>query len=193
MESSRYCFSPTTQITFFHRGNPTEDYFFLYISGKPTVWFRMITPPTIIQLTPCQTQRNTWQESPFFAHRIALRHIIVCRWRSVEMLAIASPVTLLPREDLQKVSALLCLPLQVSCVSSWNQLSKLTNVLITLTTLEIQPQRLRTFRSVFNCIPQAELKLTLKKCYLGVRQVESRRKTISQEGISPPARKIHTF
>ena len=47
--------------------------------------------------------------------------------RSVEMLAFnfAEP---LPTGDLHKVLADLCLPFQVSCVSTWIQSSKLTNV-----------------------------------------------------------------
>ena len=48
----------------------------------------------------------------------------------------------------------------------------------------------RNIRAVFKCIRQAELKLTIEKCHLGVRQVEFLGRTISPEGISPHARKI---
>ena len=49
----------------------------------------------------------------------------------------------LPTEDLNKVLADLCLSFRVSCASTWTQLSKLTNVLNTWTTLELQPKMLR--------------------------------------------------
>ena len=51
----------------------------------------------------------------------------------------------------------------------------------------------RNIRAVFKCIRQAGLKLTIEKCHFGVRQVEFLGRTISPEGISPQARKIHNF
>ena len=51
----------------------------------------------------------------------------------------------------------------------------------------------RNIRAVFKCIRQAGLKLTIEKCHFGVRQVEFLGRTISQEGISPQARKIQNF
>ena len=51
----------------------------------------------------------------------------------------------------------------------------------------------RNIRAVFMCIRQAGLKLTFEKCLFGVRQVEFLGRTISPEGISPQARKIHNF
>ena len=51
----------------------------------------------------------------------------------------------------------------------------------------------RNVRAVFKCIRQAGLKLTIKKCHFGVRQVEFPGRTISPEGISPQARKIQNF
>ena len=51
----------------------------------------------------------------------------------------------------------------------------------------------RNFRAVLKCIRQAGLKLTIEKCHFGVRQVEILGRTISPEGISPQARKIHNF
>ena len=51
----------------------------------------------------------------------------------------------------------------------------------------------RNIRAVFKCICQAELKLTIEKCHLGVRQVEFLGGTISPGAISPQARKIQNF
>ena len=51
----------------------------------------------------------------------------------------------------------------------------------------------RNIRTVFKCIRQAALKLTIDKCHFGVRQVEFLGRTISPEGISPQARKIQNF
>ena len=43
----------------------------------------------------------------------------------------------------------------------------------------------RNLRTVFKCIRQAGLKLTIEKCHFGVRQVEFLGRTISSERISP--------
>ena len=51
----------------------------------------------------------------------------------------------------------------------------------------------RNIRAVFKCIRQAGLKLTIEKCYFGVRQVEFLGRTFSPEGISPQARKTLIF
>ena len=59
------------------------------------------------------------------------------------------PAELLRTEDLRKVSADLRLLFRVSCASTWTQLSKLTNVLNTLTTLELQPIMLRILPGTF--------------------------------------------
>ena len=48
----------------------------------------------------------------------------------------------------------------------------------------------RNYRAVFRSNRQAELKLTIEKCYFGVRQVEFSGRTISPKAISPQARKI---
>ena len=69
--------------------------------------------------------------------------------RSVEMLAFSLLAEHLPTKDLHKVSADLCLLFQVSCVSTWTQLSRLTNVLITWTILESQPIMLRILPGTF--------------------------------------------
>ena len=69
--------------------------------------------------------------------------------RSVEMLAFNLPAGLLPTEDLHKVLADLCLLFRVSCSSTWTQLSKLTNVLNTWMTLELQPMMLRILPGTF--------------------------------------------
>ena len=51
----------------------------------------------------------------------------------------------------------------------------------------------RNIRAVFKCIRQAGLKLTIEKCFFGVRQVEFLGRTIPPEGISPQARKFQNF
>ena len=51
----------------------------------------------------------------------------------------------------------------------------------------------RNIRAVFQCIRNAGLKLTIEKCYFGVRQVEFLGRTISSEGVSPQAHKIQNF
>ena len=52
----------------------------------------------------------------------------------------------------------------------------------------------RNNRAVFKFIRQTVLILTFEKCNnFGVRQVEFRGRTISREGISPQARKFHSF
>ena len=48
---------------YLHRGNPTENYVFLWTYGKLTVWLQMIILTTITQSALCQAQHNTWQES----------------------------------------------------------------------------------------------------------------------------------
>ena len=51
----------------------------------------------------------------------------------------------------------------------------------------------RNIRAVFQCIRNEGLKLTTEKCHLGVRQVEFLGRTISSDGVSPQAHKIHNF
>ena len=113
--------------------------------------------------------------------------------RSVEMLAFIFASKLLPTEDLHKVLADLCLLFRVSCASTWTQLSKLTNVLNTWMTLELQPMMLRNIRAIFKCIRQAGLKLTIEKCHFGVRHVEFLGRTISSEGVLQQSHKIQNF
>ena len=72
---------------------------------------------------------------------------------------------------------------RASCASTWTQLSKLTNVLNTWMTLELQPIMLRI----------SGLKLTIEKCHFGVRQVEFLGRTISSEGVIPQSHKIQNF
>ena len=51
----------------------------------------------------------------------------------------------------------------------------------------------RNIRTVFQCIRNAGLKLTIEKCHFGVKQVEFLGRTISSEGVSPQAHKIQKF
>ena len=63
---------------------------------------------------------------------------------SVEMLAFNFASRNFPTKDLRKVLADLCLLFQVLCVSTWTQSLRLTSVLNTWMTLELQPIMLRT-------------------------------------------------
>ena len=51
----------------------------------------------------------------------------------------------------------------------------------------------RNIRTVFKCIRQAGLKLTIEKCHFGVRQVEFLGRTISSEGVLPQSHKIQNL
>ena len=51
----------------------------------------------------------------------------------------------------------------------------------------------RNIRAVFKCIRNAGLKLTIEKCYFGVRQVELLGRNISSEGVLPQSHKIQNF
>ena len=51
----------------------------------------------------------------------------------------------------------------------------------------------QNIRAVFQRIRNAGLKLTIEKCYFGVRQVTFLGKTISSDGVSPQAHKIQNF
>ena len=51
----------------------------------------------------------------------------------------------------------------------------------------------RSIRAVLKCILRAGLTLTKIKCLFGVREFELQGRTISSEGISPPAHKIQNF
>ena len=51
----------------------------------------------------------------------------------------------------------------------------------------------RNIRAVFKCIHQTGMKLTIEKCYFGVRLFEFLGGTFSTQGISPQAQKIQSF
>ena len=51
----------------------------------------------------------------------------------------------------------------------------------------------RIVRAVFKYLCQAALKPTIEQCHFGVRQIEFLGRTISPEGFSPQAGKIHNF
>ena len=199
MQSSRYCLSPSTQVPYLHRGNPTENNVFLRRSRKSTVWLRMTEPTTIIQLAACETQQNTWQKSPCFANRIALRLITVCSWPTNGQWKCSCSILLsefVPAKDSHKVSADLFLSFQVSFLSTRTQLTKLMNRLSTWTTLELQPTMLRTLHGTLWQSSSAfakhdwNWKLTMP-FWSQVSWVPGG--TISPEGISLEARKIHKF
>ena len=106
---------------------------------------------------------------------------------SVEMLAFIFGIAdLLPTELVHKVLADMYLLFQVSCMSTRTQLSKLINVLNMWTILELRPTMLQILRgtlvAIYQCIRQAGLKLTMKYCHFGLRQIEFLDRTISSEG-----------
>ena len=76
----------------------------------------MIVLTIITQSAFCQTQHNTWLGNPYFASLTALRLIIACRWRTnvrwkcLHSILLAEP---LPTKDLHKVSADLCLLIEL--------------------------------------------------------------------------------
>ena len=125
----------------FAKRSKTENYVSLWIFGKSTVWLRMTILTIIIQLAHCQMQHNTWQWSHCSAFLTAPKLTTACRWRSIGQWNCLHSILLtelLTTKDLHKVLADLCLLFQVSCVSTWTQLSKLINVLSTWTTLASQ-------------------------------------------------------
>ena len=72
--------------------------------------------------------------SHYSASFTAPKLITVCRWRTNDQWKCSHSILLaelLPITDLQKVLADLCMLFQASCVSTWTQSSKLTNVLNT--------------------------------------------------------------
>ena len=105
-----------------------------------------------IQSALCQTKHNIWQGCHCSVILPAPKRITACRWRTnVRWKCLHSilPSEPLSTEDLHKVSAGLCLLFRASCVSPWTQLSKLTNVLNTWMTLELQPIMLRILPRTF--------------------------------------------
>ena len=79
--------------------------------------------------------------------------------RSVEMLAFNFASKIFAYKDLHKVLADLCRFFRVSWASTWTQLSKLTNVLNTWMTLELQPMMLRILPGTFGQSSSAFAKL----------------------------------
>ena len=139
----QYCFSPSRQVQYLHKGSPMENYVSLSISGKSIVWLWMTIPTIVIQLALYRTQHNTWQKSHYSANLTAPKLITVCRGRTNGQRKCLHSILLaelLPTKDLHRVSAYPCLLFQVSCASTGTQLSKLTNVLNLWTTLESQPK-----------------------------------------------------
>ena len=48
-------------------------------------------------------------------------------------------------------------------------------------------------RAVFECIRNADLKLSMSKCHFGVKQVDFLGRTITPEGVSPQLDKVKDF
>ena len=112
----------------------------------------MIILIIFIQSPLCQMQLNILQGNLFSANWIALKLITVCRWRTNCQSKCSHSILLaelLPIKDLQRVLTDLCLLFQDSCVSTWTQLSKLTNVLHTWTTLKLQQTMVRILTGTF--------------------------------------------
>ena len=153
MESSHYCFSLSTQVPYLDKGSPTENYVSLWISGKSTVWLR----------TDDYTNNNHPVNTLSDAVKHLARNSLFCKLdcsqahhfmqiadrRSVEMIIFHFASWTLPTKDLYKVWGYLCPFFWVSCVRSWTQWSKLTNLLKIKTALESQPVKLRTLPGTF--------------------------------------------
>ena len=139
-------------------------------------------------------------ETSFFSRSSAPRLIIVCKWRTnVKWKCWRSILLaeLLHFKDLHRASADLCLLFQSSFASTLTQLLKLTNVLILWTIFGLQPTWLRVFPETFKQSSSAFAKQVWnwKKIErpFGVREIEYLGRTISPEGISPPALTIQNF
>ena len=50
-----------------------------------------------------------------------------------------------------------------------------------------------TIRTVFECIRNARLKLSMSKCHFGVKQVDFLGRTITPDGVAPQAEKVKDF
>ena len=112
----------------------------------------MITLTLFTQSALSQMPHNTWQGCHYSASLTALKLITACRWWTNDRWKCLHSFLLAefwPTKDLHNVSADLCLLFQVSCASTWSQLSRLTNVLNTRTTLELQPIMLRILPGTF--------------------------------------------
>ena len=136
--------SQKTQVPVFHRGIPTKKCVSLWISGRSTHWLQMILLTIFTHSALCQMMHNTWQGSLYSPSLIAPKFITACRGRTNGQWKCSHSV-----EPLLHVSADLCLPFQFSCVSSWTQLSRLTNVLNKWMILELPPIMLRILHRTF--------------------------------------------
>ena len=154
------------------------------------------------QSAHCQMQHNTWQGSIYSASSTAPKIITVSEWRTnvrwncQHSIFLAEP---LPTKELHKVLADLCLLSQASCTITSNQLLRLTNMLNTWTTLELQPIRLRILPRFFDFsgnLPvhsPSRFHIEKWKCHFGIRQVEFLGRTASSERVSPQTYKIQKF
>ena len=124
-----------------HRGNPTEKYFSFLISQSKNTMIADDDTNNNHAVNICQMQHNKWQGSLYSANLTTPKLITACWWRTnvqwkcLNSILLAEP---LPKKDLHKVAAYLCLLFQTSCASTWAKLSRLINVLKTWTTLELQ-------------------------------------------------------
>ena len=124
-------------------------------------------------------QHNTGQGIHNSAGSTALRLITACRWRTNARWKCWHSILqaeLLPTKDLHKISADLCLLLQVSCASTWTRSSKLSNVLNTFDDIGFGANNATdltgNIRAVFQCIRNAGLELTIEKFHFGFKQDE---------------------
>ena len=149
-----------------------------------------------------QTQHNTWQENLYSANLTALRLTIdYClqmeNQRSVEMLAFNFASIILAYKRLAQG-----LSRSVSAFSSFMReyldpvvkVDQCAQFVDYFGVAAINATNLtRNTRAVFQCIPNARLKLTIEKSQFGVRQVEFLGRTISSEGVSPQSHKVKNF
>ena len=128
----------------------------------------MITLTKNIELAFCLMQHNTWQGSHYSANLTAPKLITACNWRTnVQWKCLHSILLaeLLPKNDLQKVSADLCLLFQASCASTCNPVLKADQCAQYVNDIGTPATNVtdltRNIRAVFKCIRQAGLKLTI--------------------------------
>ena len=141
MEPLQYCLLKNTQVPSSHRENTKKT---TSSNGAQHNQQSDCRSPHQ-QQPPSQTEHNTCQGSLPSASLIAPRLIIGCKWRTNGQWKGLHSILLtehLPTKYLNKALVDLCLPFEASSVITRTELSKLTNVVNTWTTLELQPSTL---------------------------------------------------
>ena len=172
-------FLKKTQVPFLHRGNPTEKFASLWISGKSTPWLQMIILTRMTQSALCQMHHRTWQGNLYSASLIAFKPLTVCRWRTSgqwNLLAFNFATEVfdyrrLPQGLSRSMSAFSSFMREYldPVVKADHYAQYVHDIIIAANNAtDLTPN----IRAVFHCICQAGLKLTIEKCVFGFRQVE---------------------